>query len=106
MSTNEQGDGNKKLYCVLSYFFILWLVGLIQMPNDPDVRFHVNQGIVLSIAAAIVSVLGSVIPILGWFIIAPVGGIAVLVLAIMGIINAVNNQQKELPLIGKIKILK
>jgi uncharacterized membrane protein len=98
MSTNEQGDGNKKLYCVLSYFFILWLVGLIQMPNDPDVRFHV--------AAAIVSVLGSVIPILGWFIIAPVGGIAVLVLAIMGIINAVNNQQKELPLIGKIKILK
>jgi uncharacterized membrane protein len=106
MSTNEQGDSNKKLYCILSYVFILWLIGLVQMPQDPDVKFHVNQGIVLSIAGVIVSVLGSAIPFVGWFIIAPIGGILILILCIMGIIAANNNEQKELPVIGKIKILK
>lgn len=105
MSTNEQGDGNKKLYCILSYIFILWLVGLIQMPQDPDVKFHVNQGIVLSIGSVIVSILWA-IPIIGTFILGPIGGILILILAIMGIIAANNGEQKELPVIGKIKILK
>ncbi len=104
MSTNEQGDGNKKLYSILAYLWILWLVGLIQSPNDPDVRFHVNQGIVLSIGSVILMVLG-VIPVIGW-ILAPIGGILLLILAIMGIIAANNGERKELPVIGKIKILK
>ncbi|MBN1892356.1 MAG: DUF4870 domain-containing protein [Clostridiales bacterium] len=104
MSTNEQGDGNKKLYCILAYIFILWLVGLIQMKEDPDVKFHVNQGIVLSIAGVALGVIAA-IPVLGW-ILAPIGSIVLLVFAIMGIVAANNGEQKELPLIGKIKILK
>jgi len=98
-------DNNNKLYNVLCYFS-LWLIGLLVAPNEPEVRFHVNQGIVLTILVAAVTILGSVIPFLGWFIILPIGGIFCCVLAVIGIINAAKGVQKELPLIGKIKILK
>ncbi len=109
MSTNEQGDGNKKLYCILAYIGILWLVGLIQMPKDEDVKFHVNQGIVLTIAEVALGIivfifsiingtLGTIVSVLGW--------VGIIVLIIMGIIAANNGERKELPLIGKIKIIK
>ena len=97
-------DNNNKLFCVLCYFCPLWLVGLLAAPNEPEVRFHVNQGIVLSIGWAAVIII-NIIPILGQ-IISFIGGIFILVLAIMGIVNASKGEQKELPLIGKIKILK
>ena len=100
-------DNNNKLYNVLSYLN-LWLIGLLVAPNDQDVKFHVNQGIILTIAwvaAGILSFILAFIPILGW-ILAFAIYVFIGVLAIMGIINAANGVQKELPLIGKIKILK
>ena len=103
MSINEQGDSNKKLYCILAYIGILWLIGLIQLPKDEDVKFHVNQGIVISIAMVALRII-AIIPVIGW-IVSAVGWIGILVLAIMGIIAANNGERKELPLIGKIKIL-
>lgn len=99
-------DNNNKLYNILSYLAPLWLVGLLAAPNEPDVRFHVNQGIVLTIAEVAVGILGSVIPFIGWFIILPIGSIFCCVIGIMGIVHAVKGEQKEMPLIGKIKILK
>ena len=44
-------------------------------------------------------------PIVGW-IIAPILSIVITVLAVIGIINALNGKAKELPIIGKFKILK
>lgn len=97
-------DSNDKLFGVLSYFGILWLVGLLAGKTE-FAKFHANQGLVLFIASAIIGVVG-VIPIVGWFIVAPVGGIATLVFAIMGIVNAAQGQMKPLPLIGKFQIIK
>lgn len=100
-------DNNSKLYNVLSYLNF-WLIGLLVAPNDQDVKFHVNQGIVLTIAEVAVFILSFIlafIPIVGW-IISFLLFVAVGVLAIIGIINAVKGEQKELPLIGKIRILK
>jgi uncharacterized membrane protein len=88
-------EGNKT-YNILAYIGILWLVGLLSAKDQPDVRFHVNQGIILSIATLFVW-----IPVLGQIL-----GIGIIVLAIMGIIAANKGEQKELPIIGKIKILK
>ena len=44
----NQTNGNAKLYGILAYIGILWLVGMFVQPekDDPFVRFHVNQGIV------------------------------------------------------------
>ena len=52
------------------------------------------------------SIVGSIIPILGWFIILPIGSIIVAVLGIIGIINAWKGTAKDLPIIGKIRIIK
>ncbi len=97
-------ENNNKIYNILAYVGILFLIGLIAAPNEPDVKFHVNQGLVLCLLGIAVGIV-SIIPIIGW-IIGFAGSIFCLVLAIMGIINAAKNEQKELPLIGKIKILK
>lgn len=53
-----------------------------------------------------INVVGTVIPIIGWFIILPLGLLMILVWAIMGIIGAVNGQMKKLWLIGGFTILK
>ena len=34
---------NTKLFSVLAYFYVLWLVGLLADQDNPKVRFHVNQ---------------------------------------------------------------
>ena len=90
---------NNKVMAVLCYLGILWLVPLLtEYKNDPFVKFHINQGIILTIFSAIVWVFG-LIPVLGG-VISWAGGIAALVLMIVGIINAVNMEEKPLPIIG------
>lgn len=85
---------------VLAY--ILFLIPLLtDAKDDPFVKFHLKQAILLVIVAVSASVISSVIPFLGWFILGPITTIFCLVLWIMGILNAVNKQKKELPLIGK-----
>lgn len=91
-----------KIMAVLAY--IIFLIPLIAAKESPFARFHTNQGLLLVIAAVILSVIAAV-PVIGW-IIAPVIGIAVTVLAVIGILNALNGKAKELPLIGKFRILK
>ncbi len=93
-----------KIMAVLAY--ILFLIPLLAAKDSPYAKFHTNQGLTLFIAGVAVSILGSIIPILGWFLILPVGCIIVGVLGIMGLINAFTGKAKELPIIGKIKILK
>ncbi len=91
-----------KFMAVLAY--IIFLIPLIAAKESPFARYHTNQGIILVICAVIVSVI-SAVPVIGW-IIAPVAGIAVTVFAIIGILNALNGKAKELPIIGKFRILK
>ncbi|MBR7185420.1 MAG: zinc-ribbon domain-containing protein [Clostridia bacterium] len=83
---------------VLAYLGILVLIPLLVEPakNSPFVRFHANQGLILLIVGLL-----SAIPVLGCVV-----GVFCLVLTIMGIINAVNGRMKELPLIGRFRLLK
>ncbi len=97
---SEQLPSNAKLFAILSYVSVLWLLGLLISPEktSPFVRNHVNNGIVLCIVAAILAC----IPFLGW-----ICEIAVAVFAIMGIIAAAKTQYYTIPLIGdKFKIVK
>lgn len=108
MSSNDANSSNKKTYCILAYVFILWIVGMTQMPQDEDVRFHVNQGIVLTIAGVVADAVAGIflfIPGIGELLLSLVS-LAWLGLAIMGILNANNGVQKELPVIGKYRIYK
>jgi len=99
---------DNKLMGVLAYiiFFIPLITG--DYKKSPFVKFHTNQGIVLAIAGVAAGVVMGVlafIPFLGW-VLAPLVGLALTVFWILGIVNAVKGEKKELPLIGKITILK
>ena len=91
-----------KLMAVLAY--IIFLIPLLAAKDSPFAKYHTNQGLVLFLAA-IASGVVLVIPILGW-IFAPIASILITVLAVIGIINALNGKAKELPIIGKFKIIK
>ena len=93
-----------KIMAVLAY--ILFLIPLLAAKESPYAKYHTNQGLLVCLAAIAVSIVGSIIPILGWFIILPIGSVIVAVLGIIGIINAWKGTAKDLPIIGKIRIIK
>ncbi len=99
----EQSDiESNKVMAILAY--IIFFIPLLAAKNSKFARFHANQGLVLFIVA-IVSSFVSVIPYIG-YIITSIVSLAVFVLSILGIINAAGGKAKELPVIGKFKILK
>ena len=85
--------------------YILFFVPLLtDAKNDPFVKFHIKQGIVVFALAAILWVVRMIVPWywlfqLSWLF--NLAGLAVLVFAILGIINAANGKQEKLPLIGQ-----
>ncbi|QUH28440.1 hypothetical protein [Vallitalea guaymasensis] len=93
-----------KWVSVLAY--IVFFIPILVDSNNEEYKFHTNQGLTLFLLAVAISMVGTFVPVIGWFIILPLGEIFCLVLAIMGIINAYNEKMKELPIIGKIKIIK
>jgi len=93
------GNTNNKSIALLSYIGLLVLVPLLTAKDDEFVQFHAKQGLVLLIAAIAIAVV-NIIPILGQ-IVSLIGGLACLVLAVMGIINVLNGERKPLPLIGQ-----
>ncbi len=99
---DAQDIEKNKVMAVLAY--ILFFIPLLAAKDSKFARFHTNQGLVLFLGGIISSVV-AVIPIIGW-IIAPIAGLVITVLAVIGILNALNGRAKELPLIGKFKILK
>lgn len=88
-----------KVIAALSYLGILVLVPLLAKKDSPFCQFHAKQGLVLLISWVIVGFV-AVIPILGW-IISVFGSLFLFVLFILGIVNALGGQAKELPVIGQ-----
>lgn len=94
---------NETVMAILAYLGILVIVPILVAKDSEFVMYHANQGLVLFIAEIILFAIG-IIPLLGWLI-SFLGYLGALVLAIMGIINAVNKKKKPLPLIGGYRIL-
>ncbi|HAR96012.1 MAG TPA: hypothetical protein DCR97_08645 [Deltaproteobacteria bacterium] len=99
----EDVEKNKAM-AILSY--IIFFIPLIAARESKFALYHANQGLVLFLAAVVINIVGGIVPFIGWFIILPFGWIAVVILAIIGIINASKGLMKPLPLIGGITIIK
>jgi len=112
-----------KLMAVLSYFGLLVFIPIISAPKSKYVRFHANQGLCLLILDAVYYVIntlsgfikvtqrsswGYTYKITPWYVSVLVGaiGVFVLVLSIIGIVNAATGKAKKLPVIGNFEILK
>lgn len=108
----ESGKGMS----ILAYFSILVLIPIFAVKDNPYVRFHANQGLILLIGEALYAVaetiLGTLLYAISWrlgYFFSSVFSllyVAFGVLAIIGILNAVNGKAKEIPIVGKFKILK
>ncbi len=90
---------NNKFIAALSYFGLLVLIPLLAKKDSPYCQFHAKQGLVLLIAGVLLSFIW-VIPILGW-IIGIFGTLFLLFLFIMGLVNSLGGEAKELPVIGQ-----
>lgn len=78
--------------------YLLFFVPLLtDAKNDPFVKYHVKQGLVLFILGSLVWV-ASVMPLL--MMLAWVFHIGMVVFAIIGIMNAIAGKEEPLPLIG------
>ncbi len=85
----------------LAYIGILWLVPLLAMRENSYCKFHVKQGIMLTIWFVAAGIIGA-IPFLGWFIILPLGYLFGLVMAIIGIIKSASGEYWKMPLLGEL----
>lgn len=94
---------SKKVTGVLAYIgIIFWLIAFLAGDKE-GAKFHLNQGLVLAIANIALNIL-AMIPVVN--IVACIASIVMFVFMIMGIVSAVKEEEKPLPLIGKFQILK
>jgi uncharacterized membrane protein len=87
----------------LAYLWVLILIPfLTDAKNDPFVKYHLKQGLILFIFEIIgwfVSPVIAWIPVVGWLIMT-IWWLAELVLIIIGIMHVMNGEERELPIIG------
>ena len=95
-------EANKGL-SILAYLGILFLVPLFAAPQSKFAKFHANQGLILCIIGVVLMIF-TWIPIICYF--AYLLDLVLFAYMIIGILNVVNGKAKELPFIGKIRILK
>lgn len=102
----QDAEKNKAMAIVGYIIPILFFIPLVtDAKNSPFAKFHANQQLNLLLAAVVVNIVGGIIPFVGWFILLPLGTIFLIVVAIMGIINASKGEMKPLPLIGGFKLI-
>ncbi len=105
-------DQNKGM-AILSYIGFLVLIPIFAAKNSKYARYHSNQGLILflcEIGVGIVEgIIGGIFGLIGlWFIGSIINlllSLAVLALIILGLYNAATGKAKELPIIGKYKLL-
>ena len=103
MPSENKSQSSNTLMAVLCYFGILVLIPLLtDAKNDPFVKYHIKQWLVLLIVYVICAFILWV-PIIGWIL-----SVILFILFLMGVINAATGKQSPLPIIGqyadKIKI--
>ena len=102
---NEIEEG--KTFAAIGYLGILFLVPLLAAKDNKFAQFHAKQGIVLFIAFIICAIIASIlfiIPIIGTFLLGPVAFLIVFIggaiLAIMGIVKALQGEYWKMPILG------
>jgi len=93
--TSDSDVENNKIMAAISYVWILCLVPLFLKRRSKFCQFHAKQGLVLFI----IEVIGWLIfwiPLIGWLLF-----IFILVMAVMGIMNAMQGNYWEMPILGK-----
>ena len=105
---HETSSSNDMWMGILAYLGILALVPYLVKDQSSFVRAHALRGINLLILEVIAWVAVGVFSWIPWFnsILSAVVGLASFVLSLIGIINVANKEDKDLPFIGEIRLIK
>lgn len=129
VQSTQVSNSNIQLFKVLAYIGPLWLIGLLcKEKNDEKLKFHVGQGIMITILAVITNVINVFLRLIARFIIindnrifgqgyesnltnswatsvTSLFGLILssipLILMIIGIIHVAKNEEEPLPFIGE-----
>ena len=114
---------DNKVFGIFAYLGIFFLIPLFAAPkNSKFSRYHANQGLILFICDAIFSIISALLNLIKvptymygfrvWTtpviipIILAILSIPFIALTVLGIVNAAKGRCKDLPVIGKFKLLK
>lgn len=96
--------------------YILFFLPLIVCKDSKFGRFHANQGLlllILSVAGYIaISIVTTILATITWrlfgfiSLLYSIYGLFILAVAIYGLVNGLNGKAKELPIIGKFRIIR
>ncbi|MFA5778200.1 MAG: hypothetical protein WC870_01795 [Candidatus Paceibacterota bacterium] len=100
-SSPSSKKGNQTIMGVLAYLGILILVPFFMAKENPFVKFHIKQGLVLVVIELIIWALRPMFWSYPMSSFIQILDLAIIIFIIMGIINVVQGREKELPLIGQ-----
>lgn len=94
----EPTEDNNMVMGILAYLGILVIIPFLVARDNPFVKYHIQQGLVLAVCWIGLMVLSSMI----WMFypIISLVQLGLLVLSIIGIVNVVQKKQVPLPLLG------
>ncbi len=95
-SSRSSSGMNAQTTSILAYITWIGFIVAVCAGDKEGAKFHINQALVINLFAFL-----GFIPVLGW-----IWEIFVFVCWIMGLIYAIDQNEKEVPLIGKVHILK
>ncbi|MBD3379322.1 MAG: hypothetical protein GF408_02550 [Candidatus Omnitrophica bacterium] len=102
----ENNASNENVYAILAYLWILCLVPILMKKEDPFVKFHARQGLMLFIVEVGFGIIG-IIPLLGTFV-SLIGTLVCAILSLVGIVQVLMGNKWKMPIINewseKIKI--
>lgn len=89
---------------IVAYIGWIGLIVALILGDKEGAKFHLNQALVIYLASIVFHLAGSLLPILGGLVVFA-GGIFTLVCWGLGLYYAITFQEKEVPLLGQIKLL-
>jgi len=81
---------------IVAYLTWIGLVIALVAGDREGAKFHLNQALVIWLAGLL-----SVIPCIGWL-----WGIFVFICAVIGLVAAINGEEKAVPVLGQFQLLK
>ena len=95
---HKNHNDKKTLLALLAYIGPLVIISYALGKDDPFVKFHTKQGLVVFSIEVLAWIIMGIIPYI--WILWKIVHLGVIILSIIGVVNAVQGKVKELPLVG------
>ncbi|MDD2421869.1 MAG: hypothetical protein PHC60_09855 [Heliobacteriaceae bacterium] len=100
--TAEDIDKNN---VISAFAYIIFFLPLVACPDSPFGKFHANQALLLLTTGIVGSIVIKMIPVIGWILL-PFFSVLIVIVGVICLVNAFNGKARELPIVGKYRIIK